>query len=165
MAHYWETFWTILKTPFLHLDLVWGIVPIYFGWLLNETTSAKASFRTALQTGFSLVWAAAQWLWQYPGQQPWKAATSVKALLAVNVIVTLLVLAFGLVALVSGLRKKFPRYGKFLGHSRFAAYFAIVIFPMQARALEWSWDHLIAILIFAVPTWLIVHFALMPVRK
>jgi hypothetical protein len=63
MNHYWSVFLTLLATPFEHLGLIWGIVPIYFGLLLNETTSTKANFRTSIQTGFSFVWAGAHWLY------------------------------------------------------------------------------------------------------
>jgi hypothetical protein len=166
IAHYWQTFVVILKTPFLNTELIWGIVPLYFGWLLNELTSSKASFRTALQTGFAFIWAAAQWLFQYAHKRPVTAPLiTVDALLAVNMVVTLLVLAFGLLALVCGLRRKFPKHGKFLGHTRFAAYFMVAMFPMQSHYLEWTWDRLIAILIFAIPVWLVVHVGLMPLRK
>jgi hypothetical protein len=166
IAHYWHTFFVIIKIPFLNAELIWGIVPIYFGWLLNEMTSSKASFRTAIQTGFAFVWAAAQWLYQYAHKRPQHApAISVDALLAVNMIVTLLVLLVGIVALISGVRRKFPKGCQFLGHSRFAAYFMIAMFPMQAHYLDWTWDRLIAILVFAVPAWLVVHVGLMPVRK
>ena len=164
--HSWHIFVVILKTPFQHTELIWGIVPLYFGWLLNELTSSKASFRTALQTGFTFVWAAAQWLYQYARQRPAHAPPiSVDALLAVNMFVTLLVLAVGLLALVSGVRRKFPKHAKFLGHTRFAAYFMVAIFPMQAHYLDWTWDRLVAIVIFAVPVWLVAHVGLIPVRK
>ena len=43
LAVYWRTFCELIQTPFLHVALVWGIVPLYFGLLLNELTSAKAS--------------------------------------------------------------------------------------------------------------------------
>ena len=166
MSHSWHTFFVILKTPFQHTELIWGIVPLYFGWLLNELTPSKASFRTAVQTGFTFVWAAAQWLYQSARQRPGHALpTSIDALLAVNMFVTLLVLAAGVLALVSGLRRKFPRRCKFLGHTRFAAYFMVAIFPMQAHRLDWTWDRLVAIVVFAVPIWLLVHVGLMPVRK
>ena len=166
MAHYWHTFILIVQKPFLHTDLIWGIVPLYFGWLLNELTSSKASFRTAVQTGFTFVWAAAQWLFQYTRKRNLDMPQiSFDALLAVNMFVTVLVLAVGVLALLSGLRRKFPKYCNFLGHSRFAAYFLVAMFPMQANALRWTWDGLIAILIFAVPVWLLVHVGLMPVRK
>jgi hypothetical protein len=69
------------------------------------------------------------------------------------------------VALVSGLRRKYPKYGSFLGYTRFSNYFMIAIFPIQARSLPWTWDRLIAIALFAVPIWLVLHFGLMPIRN
>jgi hypothetical protein len=41
----------------------------------------------------------------------------------------------------------------------------IAMFPMQAHYLAWTWDRLIAIVVFAVPIWLIVHLGTMPLRK
>ena len=166
MSHYWHTFLTIFKTPFLETEMIWGIVPLYFGWICNELTPSKASYRTAVQTGFTFLWAGAQWLFQYAHQRPRSAPViSVDALLAVNMIVTLLVIAFGLMAFVSGIRRKFPKHFQFLGHTRFAAYFMVAMFPMQAHYLKWSWDHLITILLFAVPVWLVVHLGTMPLRR
>lgn len=147
------------------MEMVWGIVPLYFGWLLNEFTSNKASARTALQTGFSFIWASAQWLYPVFSKNGKMALADSNLLLAVNMIVTLLILVLGIIAFISGLRGKFPRYCRFLGHSRFSNYFAIAIYPIQAHALDWSWDRLFAIIIFAFPIWIILHFALMPVRK
>src|SRR6266850_4897775 len=146
MTSYWVAFVQLIQTPFQHMELIWGIVPLYFGLLLNEMTSAKANFRTAIQTGFSFFWASAQWL--YPYFRPHAhglARLELGAMLPVNLFVTFLVLLFGMVALVSGLRRRYPKYGAFLGHTRFANYLMIAMFPMQARALEWTWPALIAI--------------------
>jgi len=160
MHLYWSIFRDLIVTPFEHIALVWGIVPLYFGLFLNELTSSKANFRTAIQTGFSFLWAVAQWTYPYfvPHTRPYGS------LEAVNVVVTLLVLAFGLAALLSGLRKRFPKHGRFLGHTRFANYFMISIYPIQAHYLSWNFDRLVAIILFAVPIWLALHFGLMPVR-
>jgi len=166
----WNTFAELICTPFRHGEMIWGIVPLYFGLLLNEITSAKASFRTALQTGFSFVWAAAQWLYPYVKFHGSGSPALVwNAMSPVNLAVTSLVLVFGLVALVSGLLQRFPKYGKFLGYTRFANYFMIAIFPIQtpveAFHLPWTWERLLAIVVFAVPTWLLLHYGLMPLRK
>ena len=48
--HPLAVFAELIWTPFQHLALVWGIVPLYFALLLSELTSAKKSFRTAIQT-------------------------------------------------------------------------------------------------------------------
>jgi hypothetical protein len=144
---------------------VWGIVPLYFGLLLNELTSDKANFRTALQTGFSFLWAGAQWLWPFFKPHGFGVPqVEFNAMLPINLLVTFLVIALGFVALVSGIRKKFPKRLRFVGHTRFANYFMITIFPVQARVLAWKWEFLIAITLMALPCWLVLHFGLMPLR-
>jgi hypothetical protein len=166
VGHYWSVFATIIATPFEHITLVWGIVPLYFGFLLNELASPKANFRTAIQTGFSFLWAGIQWL--YPYFVPVASGgfrLELDMSLPVNLMVTFLVLAMGVVALVSGLRKRFPKYGRILGHTRFANYFMISIFPMQAHALPWTWTRLLAVAIFALPVWIALYLGLMPFRS
>lgn len=158
---YWHQFETLILTPFEHAALIWGIVPLYFGLLLNELTSSKASFRTATQTGFSFVWAGAQWLWHFTQGNP-RAWT---VMIPINLFVTFLVIGLGIVALLCGICKKFPKYGRFLGQTRFANYFMIAIFPIQSGWLDWTWDRLTAIALFAVPIWLALHFGLMPLRS
>jgi len=163
---YWATLVELIRTPFQHLQLIWGIVPLYFALLLNEMTSPKASYRTAIQTGFSFLWAGAQWI--YPYFRPHQIGgprLELDEMLPINLLVTFLVLALGATALVSGIRRKYPKYGAFLGHTRFSNYFMIAIYPMQAHYLPWTWDRLIAIAAFALPTWLVLHFGLMPIRN
>jgi hypothetical protein len=164
MSHYWSVFVELIRTPFEHMSLVWGIVPLYFGLLLNELTSAKANFRTALQTGFSFLWAGAQWLYPYFTTRG-GPHLKLDAMLPINLLVTFLVIALGAVALVSGIRKRFPKYTAFLGHTRFANYFTIMIFPIQANYLPWTTDRLVTMALFGVPIWLALHFGLMPLRQ
>ncbi len=163
---YWNAFVELIVTPFQHVTLIWGIVPLYFALLLNELTSAKANFRTAIQTGFSFVWAAAQWLWPFfVSRGPTEPRPEWSLLLSINIIVSLLVLTLGAMALVSGFRKRYPKYFSFLGYTRFSNYFMICIFPIQAHYLAWTWTRLAAITMFAVPVWLVLNFGLMPLRK
>ncbi len=165
MSSYSRIFLELIQTPFQHLPLVWGIVPLYFALLLNELTATKANFRTAIQTGFSFLWAGAQWLYLYskaPDPNVLHGATH--GLVPINLFVTLLVLALGAMALFCGLRRRYPKYASFLGHTRFANYFMITIYPIQAHYLSWTWDRFIALALFAVPIWLVLHFGLMPLR-
>ena len=167
MSHnYSATFLELIRTPFLHVPLIWGIVPLYFALLLSELTSAKANFRTAIQTGFSFLWAGAQWLYPYfKPHAPGGPHIEWDALLPVNLFVTFLVLALGAIALFSGFRRRYPKYCAFLGYTRFSNYFMITIYPIQAHYLPWSWERLIAIALFALPVWLLLHFGLMPFRQ
>jgi hypothetical protein len=166
MTHnYWATFVELIVKPFQDVELVWGIVPLYFGLLLNEMTPVKANFRTAIQTGFSFLWAGAHWLYPYFRPRASGLPLEVGAMLPITLFVTFLVIALGAAALICGLRKRFPKYLRFLGYTRFANYFMITIFPIQAGVgMDWTWDRLIAIALFAVPIWLALHFGLMPLR-
>jgi hypothetical protein len=166
LSQYWATFLELIQTPFQHAPLIWGIVPLYFALLLNELTSSKANFRTAIQTGFSFLWAAAQWI--YPFFKPREVTAGHpqwNLLLSVNILVCLIVLVLGALALISGFRRRYPKYCSFLGYTRFSNYFMITIFPIQAHYLQWTWERLGAIALFAVPVWLVLHFGLMPLRK
>ena len=163
---YWAVFAELIEVPFRHPELVWGIVPLYFALLLNEITSARANFRTAIQTGFSFLWAAAQWIYPYFRlHSPDGRHFELNAMLPVNLMVTALVVVLGTVALISGLRRRYPKYGAFLGYTRFSNYFMITIHPIQTHYLKWTWQRLFAIALFAVPIWLTLHFGLMPLRN
>lgn len=163
--HYGRTFLELIRAPFTDVNLIWGIVPLYFALFLSELTSSKANFRTAIQTGFSFLWAAAQWFYFYGKARPPAGAPAITASTRViNLFVTCLVCGLGLVALYSGLRRRYPKYGSFLGHTRFSNYFMITIYPIQAHHFGWTWERLAAIAIFAVPVWLVLHFGLMPFR-
>lgn len=155
----------MLGVPFRHGSLIWGIVPLYVSLLIGELTPAKADFRTALQTGFTFLWAGAQWLYPYfQPRAPWRQLEA-NAFTPINLFVTFLVLALGLLALVAGIRRRFPKHWKFLGRTRFSSYFMIAIYPVQEHCLSWTWDRLAAIALFAVPVWLLLHFGLMPLRS
>lgn len=161
----WPAFVELICEPFRHEVTVWGIVPLYFALLLNEMTSVRANYRTAIQTGFSFLWAGAQWLYPYfKAHDPNGPRLDVDAMLPVNLMVTILVLAFGALALYSGLRGRFPKYGSFLGYTRFSNYFMITVFPIQTHYLAWTWERLLAIVLFAIPVWLVLHLGLMPIR-
>jgi hypothetical protein len=162
---YLALFAELIHTPFEHLPLIWGIVPLYFGLLLSELTSAKANFRTALQTGFSFLWAGAQWLYPWFARHTATRNAGFEFQVPVNLFVTFLVIAFGIIALISGLRGRYFKYGSFVGYTRFSNYFMITIYPMQAHALKWTWERVETIALFAIPVWLVLHFGLMPFRK
>ncbi|MBI3417082.1 MAG: hypothetical protein HY043_17455 [Verrucomicrobia bacterium] len=164
VQHYFGIFIELLAAPFHFPDLIWGIVPLYFGWLINELTSDRASYKTAIQTGFGFLWAGAHWIYQM-NRQAANGRLHLGGASILQIFVTLAVLAVGTLALVSGLRRKFPKRCSFLGHSRFSNYFMIAIFPMQSNCLPWSLDRLLAMIFFAAPCWLLLHLGLRPFRN
>lgn len=165
ILRYWKIFAELIHVPFQNSDLIWGIIPLYFGWMINELTSSKASFRTAIQTGFAFLWAGAHWSYLYFHRSSQAPQITLDALLVVNVFVTISILILGAIALVSGIRRRYPPFCSFLGHARFANYFMIAIFPMQSNYLDWTWNRVLAICLFAVPVWVLFDFGLKPFRK
>jgi hypothetical protein len=163
-THYTVTFLELIRAPFLEVSMIWGIVPLYFALLLNELTSTKANFRTAIQTGFSFIWAAVQWFYFYGKARRTAVAMSLMSPPPINLCVSVAVFTLGLLALYCGLRRRYPKYSSFLGHTRFSNYFMITIYPIQAHHFGWTWERLEAIAIFALPIWLLLHFGLMPFR-
>ena len=118
-----------------------------------------------MQTGFSFLWAAAQWLYAWFKHDAPGHTLHPGALLAINFLVTLVVLALGALALYRGIRHRYPPGVSFLGYTRFSNYFMIAIFPIQAHYFSRTWDRFLAIAFFAVPAWLVLHFGLMPLRR
>lgn len=166
MATLWNVFRELVVVPFQHADMVWGIVPLYFSWVTAEMTATKASPGTALQTGFTLLWAGANWTWQALRERPvGLPPVSLDALLMVKSAVTLTVLALGLIAFVAGLRRRLPKSFRFLGHARFAGYFLIAIFPMQSAFLPWTWARVAAVVLFAAPVWILIQGLTYPIRR
>jgi hypothetical protein len=41
----------------------------------------------------------------------------------------------------------------------------IAVFPIQAGHLAWSWPRVAAIVVFALPVWMLVHLVLWPLRR
>lgn len=156
----WRTFLELIVTPFRHPEMIWGIVPLYFGWLLNEITSGKASYNTAIQTGFGFIWAAAHWVYQQN-----RRGNFIHWFISLQGFVTLFIFSIGAIALFSGLRRRYPKGFAFLGHSRFSNYFMIAIFPIQSGALAWTWNRFLAVICFAVPLWLLLQVRTIQVRR
>jgi len=157
-------FGELIAAPFSVIHTIFGIVPLYFGLVVNEITSAKANYKTAVQTGFSFLWAGMQWLYPHFKSSD-GAREALGAMLPINLLVTGAVLGLGILALVSGIRKRYPEKCQFLGHSRFSNYFMITIYPMQAQVLDWTWERLIALTLFAFPIWLILQLIFEPFRS
>jgi hypothetical protein len=149
----------LVAAPFRDISMIWGVVPVYVAWLMSETTPQRRSYRTALQTGFSFVWSAAQWYWRFEGHARGRPPG------VVSLVFTALFALFGLLALWSGIRRRFPKRMAFLGHARFGNYLLVAVYPMMAGALPWTFLRAAAVAVFAPVVWAAVHFLLLPFRK
>jgi hypothetical protein len=142
----------LLVVPFDNLGTAWPILPIYTTLILGELYKSKVSFGHTVGNGFMLLWAGLNWARRLTN-------VSVLAFQALPWIMTAITIGLGVFAIVLGFRKKDKALCEILGHTRFSCYFIITLYPMQARirGVTWSWDNLVAILMFAVPCWFLIY--------
>lgn len=156
---YWMNWLTLVTEPFRHFGAVWlGILPLYVTLVLGELYKKNVSFGHAVGNGFVMLWAGLNW-GAYLSGVGWRGymLQASKQQMTVAWLVTATTVALGLFTIVLGLRKKDKTLCEVLGHTRFSCYFLILLYPMQARLLNWDHSYLIAVLVFALPFWFIVY--------
>jgi hypothetical protein len=153
---YLARFVHLLVVPFDNLGRAWPILPVYTTLILGELYKGKISFGHAVVNGFAMLWAGASWTRHLANANPLSYLFSSKALAWV---VAASAIGLGVFAIILGIRKKDKALCEILGHTRFSCYFIITFYPMQAgfRETPWSWENLMAILIFALPCWLLIY--------
>lgn len=148
----------LIVTPFQHFGGVWlGIVPLYVSLVLGELYKSKVSFSHAVGNGFVMLWAGLNWAVHLSGiGWPGYVGTG-KERMALAWIVTACAIALAIFTIVLGFRKKDKGLCEVLGHTRFSCYFLILLYPMQMRMVPWNWPSLAAVLVFALPCWLLIY--------
>lgn len=144
----------LLVVPFRNLDTVWGILPVYATLILGEIYEGRMNYGRAVVNGVMMVLVGADWAWHLGRANHW---AYMFAEMKLPWVVTACCLALGAFTLVLGLRRKDKRLAAILGHTRFAAYFLITLYPLQSRLVPWSSDALTAVLVFAAPAWLLIY--------
>ena len=154
LGDYYRSFLQLLVAPFDHLGTAWPILPVYTTLILGELYRKKISFGHAVGNGFVMLWAGLSWARHLASGGLGSYLFTNKALAW---IVTGTCIALAVFTIVLGLRKKDKALCEILGHTRFSCYFIILIYPMQLGWIRWDWQWLAAILIFALPCWLIIY--------
>ncbi len=144
----------LLQVPFGNLNTVWGILPVYATLILGEVYDAKMNYGRAVVNGVMMILVGADWAWHLSRAGSWDYIFTEMKL---PWIVTASCLAVGAFTVILGIRRKDKKLATILGHTRFSAYFLITLYPMQARLIPWSESALVAILIFALPAWLLIY--------
>jgi hypothetical protein len=151
---YLTRFVDLLAVPFDNIGAVWAILPIYTSLILGEMYKSKVSFGHAVANGFVMVWAGLNWARHLANASIASYLFSSKSLAW---IVTAACIGLGVFTIVLGLRKKDKALCEILGHTRFSCYFIIMLYPMQAGLVKWSWPSLATVLIFALPCWFLIY--------
>ena len=152
-AYAWS-FLELLIVPFRNLDTVWGILPVYASLVLGEVYEGKMNYGRAVINGAVMLLAGLDWAWHLSRANSW---AYMFAEMSLPWIVTAICIGLGSFTVVLGLRRRDKALAGALGHSRFSCYFIILLYPMQARLVPWTSDALVALLVFAVPCWIVIY--------
>ncbi|MCX7916229.1 MAG: hypothetical protein N3A53_08010 [Verrucomicrobiae bacterium] len=144
----------LLVVPFQNLDTVWGILPVYVAVILAEVYETRMDYGRAVINGAMMLLVGADWAWHLS-----KAGGLAYLFTEMKLpwLVTACCIGVGAFTMILGLRRKDKRLARLLGHMRFSGYFLITLYPMQARLVPWTQDSLVAILVFAIPCWLLIY--------
>ncbi len=147
---YAQRFVELLIVPFHNMDTMWGILPVYTSLVLGEIYERKISFGMAVCNGFVMLWAGLDWARHL-------SQVSIFGFKVLPWIVTACCIGLGVFTVVLGLRRKDKFLAEILGHTRFSSYFIILLYPMQAGLVKWTTTSTVAVLMFAVPAWLVLY--------
>jgi hypothetical protein len=151
-----ERFVHLLIVPFDNLGTAWPILPIYTTLILGELYKSKVGFSHAIGNGFVLLWTGLNWARGLANASVMSYLFTAKSLAW---IVSAAAIGIGVFSIILGFRKKDKALCEVLGHTRFSCYFLIALYPMQhvPQLVKWSWNNLMAILIFAIPSWFLIY--------
>ena len=148
----------LLAAPFRDFGAVWlGLVPLYVSLLLGEFYKSKISFGHAVANGFVTLWAGVTWAMHLSNLGFFAYLGDTKQRTALAWVVAAAAVGLGIFTIILGLRKKDRALCQALGHTRFSGYFLILLHPMQVGLVRWNWPSLAAVLIFALPAWLLIY--------
>ena len=147
---YWDRVLHLLVAPFDNLGTAWPILPVYTTLIIGELYKGKIGFGHAVGNGFVMLWTGLNWARHL-------SQLSFIQFKALPWIVSASCIAIGVFTIILGFRKKDKALCEILGHTRFSCYFLITFYPMQAGFMQWEWTTLAAILIWAIPAWVLIY--------
>ena len=141
----------LLVVPFDHFGRAWYIIlPLYTSLILGELYKGKVGFGHAVGNGFVMLWTGLSWARDLAQRSfihfkawPW--------------ILTVGCIAIGVFTILLGIRKKDKALCQILGHTRFSGYVLLTFYPIVAGFIGWEWPTLVAILIWAIPSWILIY--------
>ena len=150
-AIYFDRVLRLLVVPFDHFSQAWYVImPLYTTLILGELYKGKIGFGHAVGNGFVMLWTGLNWARNL-------SQISILHFRALPWIVSAACIATGVFTIILGFRKKDKALCQVLGHTRFSCYFLITFYPMQAGLIRWEWTTLAAILIWAIPAWVLIY--------
>ncbi len=137
------TWLSIFAAPFLHLEMLWIIIPIYLSWIFTDFFQERkgTSIGNAIANGVVVFWVSFDW-----------TRTVVESLagfswtIVIKFVLIGLVFMYGLMILIDGMRGH--NIVTKLGRVRETTYVLLMFTPIIYNEIELSWKVILAILFF-----------------
>ncbi len=137
------TWLSIFAAPFLHLEMLWIIVPIYLSWIFTDFFQERkgTSIGNAIANGVVVFWVSFDWM-----RTVIESMAGFSWALVIKFVLIGLVFMYGLMILIEGMRGN--NIVTKLGRVRETTYVLLMFTPIIYNEIELSWKVIIAILLF-----------------
>lgn len=140
--------------PFTQLNIIWVIIPIYVNWIVTEIWQEKrfTAYGNAISNGVIVLWVGIDW-----GRRLTESAQAgTESHMAVKVVITLLMLLYGLLIIVYGIKARdFIHYA---GRVRVVTYFMLMFMPVMYDLVPATLSVFIRIFLFLPIFYFFVEF-------
>ena len=136
-------FYVIFAAPFVNMEILWILVPVYASWFFAEFYQEKTgtSLGNAISNAVVVLWAAIDFLRTTVHQ------TQATAGLIARIILCLLIFAYGIVIVYHGV--KAAQITKYIGRVREVTYVVAVFAPIIYNVVDFNLEFLLGAIIFA----------------
>ncbi len=133
----------IFAAPFLHLEMLWIIIPIYLSWMVTDFFQERkgTSIGNAIANGVVVFWVSFDWM-----RTVIESLTIFSWSLVVKFVLIGLVFMYGLMILIEGMRGH--NIVTKLGRVRETSYVLLMFTPIIYNEIELSWKVILSIILF-----------------
>lgn len=152
------TYWLwIFAIPFMSIDSIWLIVPVWLSWFFAEFFQEKegTSFGNAISNGVVPLWAGIDWMRQIT-QGLLMNHSPMTFLIFMKYFVSLIAVAFGMIIIIAGIRGR--DYVHFAGRIRVVTYFVVMLTPLIYDLIRPNFNYFISILLFFPIFYFLIEF-------
>src|SRR4030042_608140 len=151
VLYIWELlklwFNTMFLLPFQNTDMLWVLVPVWLGWFFAEFYQEKTgtSMGNAMSNAVIVFWGSIDWFRQTTRLMAERVITGFWNI-APRFFLASVVLIYGLMIIILGVRGK--KVIQYVGRIREVTYVFAMFTPIFYGAIEFSFEHILATVIF-----------------
>ncbi len=137
----------IFAVPFMHLDTLWIMVPIWLNWFFAEFFQEKkgTSFGNAISNGVIPFWGGIDWMRNITNSLI-AGTANFSFLVFAKYLVSVLILVYGLVIVIFGIKAR--KFIHISGRVRVVTYILVVFTPFIYGVVDYTYIHFLSIILF-----------------